>query len=157
MTHPEATQEIVIARLRQHVRVLAFPALALIAICGALGLWWGNLPEHWQNVTVGIAGAVALMLFCVLPYLRWLTTRYTLTTRRMIATTGLARRSRSEVLHAHCPGIRFEQTLGQKLAGSGDIQVLAEDHLLLTVREVPRARLVREAWQEEIWHAQGLA
>lgn len=156
MALPEPSTELVIVRLRPHVRTLLFPALALVFVSGLLGLWLGNLPEPWMNQAVGGVGAFVALFFSVVPLLRWLATRYTLTTRRMIVRSGLLHRRRAELLHASCPGLRVDQSAGQRLFGCGDIRVGGEGQAVLWLRDVPKARLVREAWQEEIWHAQGL-
>ena len=76
--------EAVVARLRPHGRALFWPSLALIAILGATGYFYGSFDEVWQNLAV-LGGALLLgVLLWLLPLLHWLGRHYTITTRRIV-------------------------------------------------------------------------
>ena len=86
------TPELLVARFRGHARRLAWSALVLIAVAGACGYFYGNLPapfENWMLLAAGAARRPASSV--VLPYLAWWARTYTITTRRVIRALRRAR------------------------------------------------------------------
>ena len=84
--------EHVILSTRTHVKVLLLPAVVLILVAGGAG-YLSSLPSGdqaavWRWVIWGIA-AVLVGWFTVAPFLRWLLTTYTFTSRRLITRTGV--------------------------------------------------------------------
>src|SRR3954471_16174484 len=84
--------EHVILSTRTHVKALMLPAVVLIIVAGLAG-YLSSLPdgEHagtWRIVIWALA-AVPIVWFVVAPFLRWLLTTYTFTSRRLITRTGV--------------------------------------------------------------------
>ena len=93
-----APGEHVVFHVRAHWKGLIVPVLALLAI-GAL-VWLGLVelvpdPQTqavWRWVIVA-AGVILAVVFFLVPFLRWLTTTDTLTTKRLISREGIVTRS----------------------------------------------------------------
>ncbi|WP_052521502.1 PH domain-containing protein [Agreia bicolorata] len=140
----QAEPERVVAKFRSHGRRLFFPTIFLIAVAGATGYFSFWFPEQWQNWSVLAAGALLAVLFFVVPAVRWLSTRYVITTRRIIVRRGLLVSTRSEVMLARAGDLTVRKSVLQTMFRSGDVRVSTasgEDALL---RDVPRAELVSE-------------
>lgn len=139
--------EVVVLRFRSHGRRLVLPVLLLAAIAAVAGFWVGRLPAGWMNLAAGIGAAAAALLLGVLPYLSWLAGRTTVTTRRVIVRRGLFVRHRSELALARVREVRQRRSLGQRLWGTGSIELLhgAERFVL---SDVPGLRVTADALQE---------
>ncbi|UOR00984.1 PH domain-containing protein [Leucobacter allii] len=142
-----AQPEVVVLRFRRHGIRLVPPLVVLVAIAAAAGYWVGALPAIWMNLLAG-AGAILLGLgLGVVPVLGWLARRTTVTSRRVIVRRGLLARHRSELALSRVREVRSRRGLGQRMRGSGDIELLhgAES---LRLEDVPGAERVGDALQE---------
>lgn len=151
------TPERRIARLRAHGRRLLWSALILIAAAGAVGYFTDNLPDPLQNWMLWAAGAAVVLLFVVLPYARWLSHSYTVTTRRVIEQSGMFGRRRTELLHARGYTITERRGPIQRLWGAGTLVLSNGVDEPLRLVNVPAVRLVHEALSDQVEVSQILA
>lgn len=144
-TGPHRLPEQVIVRLRPHARRVFFPNVLLPVIVGAAS--WGafTVDELWQVFAVLAAAVGLVLLFWAVPMVRWLNTRYTLTTRRMIIQRGLLARHRTELLHSRGYDVAVRQAGLQVLFRSGDVLINTGLDRPVMLRDVPSARLVQSA------------
>lgn len=142
-----AQPEVVVLRFRRHGLRLVPPVLALLIIAAAAGYWVGALPAAWQNLLAAAGAAALALLVGIGPILNWLTRRTTITSRRVIVRHGLFVRHRSEVSLARVREVRTHRGLGQRLWGTGTIDLVhgAES---LRLAGVPGVAHVAEALQE---------
>lgn len=145
MTGENRVPERAIARLRPHARALVLPSWALIVIVGAATFGALVLPELWQSLAVLLAGVVAVGLLWVLPLLRWLSTQYLVTTRRVVLRSGLFVRTRQEVLLSRSYDVAVRQSGLQSAFRSGDVLINTGLDRPIVMRDVPRADLVQRA------------
>ncbi len=136
--------ESVVAGLRPHARILFWPSVALLAVFGATGYFYGSLPEPWQNIALLAAAAVLVLLLWLLPLASWLNNRYTITTRRIIFRHGFFVRTRQELLHSRGYDVTVRQNWLQSLAHSGDVLINAGLEHPLVLKDVPNAALVQQ-------------
>ena len=124
--------EQVIVLARPQARRLFWPAVVFLAVLGAAGFGLGWLSRRglpgwiaeWvpllRAAVLVVAGALVLRV-CLVPLLRWLSTRYLLTSRRLLVRRGWGRRSEQEVPLAGIYALRTEQTLLQRMLRSGSL------------------------------------
>lgn len=145
---PALPPEQIVARLRAHRRALFWPTLALIAVAAASGYFLGRLPEEWQNVAALGAALVLAVLLWLLPTLRWLSGRVTITTQRVISVRGLVVRERQEasLLRGHDVTLRRHGL--QAVFRSGDVTIHSGSEHPLVARDLPGAGLVARALTE---------
>ena len=136
--------ETVVAGLRPHARILFWPSVALVAVFGATGYFYGSLPEPWQNTALLAAAAVLVLLLWLLPLASWLNNRYTITSRRIIFRHGFFVRTRQELLHSRGYDVTVRQNWLQSLAHSGDVLINAGLEHPLVLKDVPNAALVQQ-------------
>lgn len=137
--------ERVVARLRPHARALFWPSLLLIVGGGALAYFSRVFPEEWQNLALVSVGAIVLALVWFIPLFRWLSTRYTITTRRLVLRRGLFTRIRKEILHSRGYDVTLSRGALQTVFGSGDVLINAGLEQPLILRDVRGANLVHDA------------
>lgn len=145
MTGEGRAPERVIARLRPHARALALPSLALIAVTGGATYLAVTLDELWMRLLALGVGVLLVALLWLLPLLRWLSTQYVVTTRRVVLSRGLIVRTRSEVLLSRSHDITVRRTGLQGAFRSGDVLLNTGLDRPIVLRDVPRADLVQAA------------
>jgi membrane protein YdbS with pleckstrin-like domain len=145
--------ETVIVRLRPHARALFWPTVLLVVVAGAVGYVAGIVPEQWQSLAVlSLAGLLVIAGWFV-PLVRWLSRRYTITTRRTVVRSGVLVRSTQELLHSRAHDVTLRRGALQALFRSGDVILNAGQNPVM-LRDVPSAGLVRETLHELIDGAQ---
>lgn len=121
--------------------------IMVAAVAAAAGYWVGALPHTWMNVLAGTGAAALVVLVGLLPLLWWLTSRTTVTSRRVIVRSGLFVRLRSEVQLSRVREVRMRRGLLQRFWGSSDILLMFGSESV-TVKDVPGASTVAEAMQD---------
>jgi len=145
-----APEELIVARLRGSARRLVWSALLLIAVAGATGYFWGNLPAPFENWMLAAAAGVLVLAGVVLPWLVWLSHRYTITTRRVIASHGMLARNRTELTHARGYTITTRRGPIQRLWGTGTLTLADGLGGKLVLADIPSVRLVAEVLADQI-------
>ena len=136
-------RETVVARLRPHVRGLVWPGILLLLVAGATGFFAGTLPEEWMNLAVLAAAGILVVVGCIVPWLRWMSRSYTITTRRTVVRDGLLTRERRELLHSRASDVTVRASPLQSMVGSGDVRIGTRGEDPLVLRDVPSANLVQ--------------
>ncbi len=139
------TTETVVARLRPHARALFWPTVLLLLVAGAVGFLSGTFREQWQNtVMLSVAGILALVGWLG-PLLRWAARNYTVTTRRVVVSSGILARTRQEVLLSRISDVAVERRGLQSVFRSGDVVLNGQLEHPVVLVDVPSAGLVQAA------------
>src|SRR5258708_19154079 len=119
--------EYLVLRLHQHWKTLIGPVLvAVIVVAAALiaeVLIPSNSAAAVERVVVVAVAILAVMLWLIVPVLRWRTTTYELTTRRMRVRSGIVTRHGRDIPLARINDVSFEKGLLDRLLGSGRLVV----------------------------------
>src|SRR5690349_20704334 len=132
--------------LHPHWRRLVVPFLAVpvLAALATFALLAG--PDQTAYRYVVLAVALLLLLFTSgLPYLRWRTTRYLVTDRRVMARSGIVTRVGRDVPLYRLNDVHFENTLADRVTRSGDL-------ILESAGELGQLRFVDVPRVEEVQH-----
>ena len=143
-----ADDEQLVLRLHPHWKVLVRPLLlAVIVVAGALVLV-AVIPSGKaaavERLAVAAVAILALMLWLAVPVLRWRTTTYELTTRRLRVRDGIVTRHGRDIPLARINDVSFEKGLLDRLLGAGRLVVeSAGEHGQLVLTEIPRVQHVQ--------------
>ncbi len=143
-------EELLVARFRGHARRLLWSALVLIAVCGAVAYFYGNLPAPYEDWMLLCAAAVVVLGLVVVPFLVWFSRTYTITTRRVIVRDGLGSRNRRELSHTRGYSISVRRGLIQRMWGAGTITLSNGVDAPLRLINVPNVNLVHETLADQI-------
>jgi uncharacterized membrane protein YdbT with pleckstrin-like domain len=145
MAYPQkllAPDETIEFETKPHWRALLVPAIVLIAtVFGFVALyflvdsWWGGTVWRW----VVLGGAILILaLWAVRPFLRWLTTDYTFTDRRVIVRSGIITRSGKDMPLSKINNVSFfVPAMGRVLNYGGLVIQSAGENDGLTINDVP--------------------
>jgi uncharacterized membrane protein YdbT with pleckstrin-like domain len=142
--------ERLVLKLHPHWKTLLRPILVEAAIvAAALALLIFAVPHvhaHAAIIRLGI-GAVALvatMIWFVVPLLRWSTTSYELTTRRLRLRKGILSREGRDFPLIRISDVSFSHGLLDRMLGCGRLVVeSAGEHGQLVLTEIPRVAEVQ--------------
>lgn len=117
--------ESVVLDLRPHWRRLVRPCLAVPVFIGGgsylvAAVPAGHLQADGRWAVVGLT-AVLLVGLSVRPWLRWRSTRYLVTTRRVLVRAGVLSRHGRDMPLARITDVSFTRTLLERLLGAGTL------------------------------------
>ncbi|HXA59800.1 MAG TPA: PH domain-containing protein [Streptosporangiaceae bacterium] len=119
--------EKIVLDFHPHWTTLLKSILELILVVAVAGAAIFFLPHFGlqTQVRLGIAGVALLvaLFFCLVPFLRWFTTRYVLTTHRFTLREGVLNRSGRDIPLARVNDVSFSHNLIQRMLGSGTLVV----------------------------------
>lgn len=138
--------ESVVYDMRPHWRVLVYPAIALVLLVFVVVFALGWLPDDWDwaRWAVLAVAAVLLLLWVLVPVVRWATSQYVITNRRVIVRTGIVARQGRDMPLARINDVHFSYGVIDRVLGCGDLVVeSAGETGQLLIRAVPDVEMVQ--------------
>jgi uncharacterized membrane protein YdbT with pleckstrin-like domain len=137
-----------VLKLHPHWKTLLRPILVLALIAAAAPALLISLPASSHTAAVRLAvGAIALiaaLIWFVRPLLRWWTTSYELTNRRLRLRKGILTRQGRDFPLIRISDVSFSHGLLDRLLGCGRLVVeSAGEHGQLVLTEIPRVQQVQ--------------
>jgi uncharacterized membrane protein YdbT with pleckstrin-like domain len=134
--------------LHPHWKVMLRPFFLLVLIAAAAVALLAVIPAGRYaaagRIAVGGVAAAAALAFFVYPYLRWQTTTYQLTSRRLRLRRGILSRSGRDFPLIRISDVSFSHGLVDRMLGCGRLVVeSAGEHGQLVLTEIPRVQQVQ--------------
>ncbi|MEY4992913.1 MAG: hypothetical protein RIS82_35 [Actinomycetota bacterium] len=123
-----------LAKLRPRASQMFLPTLVLGLASAALTVFAGRLTEQWQNTLVWAVVGVLVLIFWLIPLLRYLSTYLEVTTARVIIRSGLMGQHRRE--------IRLSNIRDVEVGKGRTISLILDDQDVVEIRGVPRHKMV---------------
>ncbi|HEY6425496.1 MAG TPA: PH domain-containing protein, partial [Pseudonocardiaceae bacterium] len=128
MPYPEDLlrgDERVVVHKHPHWKMLVLPVFfffVVVALCAYLaGLVAGNSWELYGWVALAVLGGVGVLWLTVSPLLRWRTTHFVLTSRRVLVREGVLSRSGIDIPINRINSVQFQHSFIQRLLGCGTL------------------------------------
>jgi uncharacterized membrane protein YdbT with pleckstrin-like domain len=130
--------ESVVFTTRTHAKALLLPVLILVVVLG-LAAWLTNLTDG-MVVTVGwIVAGLLILVFVVWPFLNWLASTYTVTSRRLITRHGVFTRTGHDIPLNRISDVSYERDLIDRMLGCGTLIISDASELgRVALPDVPR-------------------
>lgn len=126
------------------VRPLLIAIVAVVAALVAVAAIPAGKHAAVERLGVGAVAILALMVWLIVPVLRWRTTRYELTSRRLRMRTGIVTRHGRDIPLARVNDVSFDKGLLDRLLGCGRLVVeSAGEHGQIVLTEIPRVEMVQ--------------
>jgi len=140
--------EDVVLEMHPHWKQLVGPALLVPIVVGAASYGAFALPDNsarrWLRLAIVVLAALLLLRFSLWPYLKWQTTQYVLTTRRVVIRTGVFGRSGRDIPLTRVNDVSFQHTLFERMLRCGTLTIeSAGEHGQVVLTEVPRVQQVQ--------------
>ena len=136
--------EQVVLDMHPHWKRLVLPSVVLLVVLGLSGYLLAVQDDGRVQLAVLVGGALLLVAFTLVPYLRWRTTLFVVTTRRVVVRSGVLSRQGRDVPLSRINDITFSHTLLERVLGCGTLVVeSAGERGQVTLTEVPRVERVQ--------------
>lgn len=117
--------ERVVWSTRTHVKALVVPALVLIVVAG-VGGYLSSLPDSHRNIwltVIWVLAGLLIAVYSVWPFLKWFTSTYTVTNRRLTTHSGVINRTGHDIPLARISDVSYEKGLLDRLLGCGTLVI----------------------------------
>jgi len=130
-----------------HWKILIRPVLIAVIVVAAALVAVVAIPSGSAAVAgrlaVAVVALLALMVWLMVPVLRWRTTTYELTTKRLRLRGGIVTRHGRDIPLVRINDVSFEQGPLDRLLGCGRLVVeSAGEHGQIVLTEIPRVQYV---------------
>jgi len=134
--------------LHPHWKTLIGPALLAVIVLVAALLVEAVIPAGKaagvERLVVAAVAILGLMLWLMVPVLRWRTTTYELTTRRLKVREGILTRRGRDIPLARINDVSFQKGPLDRLLGSGRLVVeSAGEHGQIVLKDIPRVEFAQ--------------
>jgi uncharacterized membrane protein YdbT with pleckstrin-like domain len=140
--------EDIVFDLHPHWKVLIRPvlvALVTVFVASFGSAKAGNLDSPTPvRLVILAAAAVVLVLFSIAPAIRWMTTHFVLTTKRVVMRTGMLARTGRDIPLFRVNDVTFSHTAWERLFGAGTLTVeSAGERGQVTLSDIPHVEDVQ--------------
>jgi uncharacterized membrane protein YdbT with pleckstrin-like domain len=137
-----------VLKLHPHWKTLLRPFFILVLIIAAALALLILLPSGSYDtparLAVGVLALIAIIAWCLVPVLRWWTTSYELTTRRLRLRSGILSRTGRDFPLTRISDVSYSHGLLDRLLGCGKLTVESPgEHSQLVLNEIPQVERVQ--------------
>ena len=141
--------EQVVMAMRPHWKEMVWPVVLLLVLSPLATFLATIVPEGslqpWARLAVAVVAAFVVVRWVVWPFLKWLTTSYVITDRRLITRVGVIARHGRDMPLSRVNDVTFEHSsILERVLGCGTLVVeSAGERGQLVLRDVPRVEEVQ--------------
>lgn len=152
--------EVEVLHLRTHGKALIMPVVSLLLIAVASGLGYALPPASWQPVTnwiVTVLMLIALGTWVVAPFLRWISSTYTFTDRRIITRRGIITQTGHDLPLTRIVNVAYERGVLDRMLGCGTLILTTAADQPVTLEDIPDVERVHVMMTELLFGKDGKA
>ncbi len=144
-----ADDEEIVMALRPHWKEMVWPVVVLLVVSPVATYVATVIPENgaqtWLRIAVVVVAALLVLRLTVWPFLKWITTAYVVTDRRIITRVGVVARQGRDMPISRINDVSFEHSsILERLLGCGTLVIeSAGERGQLVLRDVPRVEEVQ--------------
>jgi uncharacterized membrane protein YdbT with pleckstrin-like domain len=147
MAYPKkllSEDESVVLETHPHWKVLVVPVFELLVVLAVAGFLLGYFDQSWARWTVAGVGLVLVLVFFVVPFLRWRTTLFVITTKRVVTRAGILTRSGRDIPLNRVNDVSFSHNLFERLLRCGTLMIeSAGERGQVVLDDIPRVAEVQ--------------
>jgi uncharacterized membrane protein YdbT with pleckstrin-like domain len=134
--------------LHPHWKTVLLPFLLLVLVVVVAAVLVAVIPHNkmqgTERLAVGVIAVLVALIWTGIPFLRWRTTTYELTTRRFRLRSGILSRAGRDFPLVRISDISFASGPVDRLLGTGRLIIeSAGEHGQLVLHEIPEVRRVQ--------------
>jgi uncharacterized membrane protein YdbT with pleckstrin-like domain len=145
-----ADDEEVVMVMRPHWKIMVWPVILLLLLSPAATYLATVIPEAggaqpWLRLAVIVVAVLVVLRWVVWPFLKWVTTSYVVTDRRIITRVGVVARRGRDMPISRVNDVTFEHSsILERMLGCGTLTVeSAGERGQLVLTDVPRVEEVQ--------------
>lgn len=157
MAYPDdllADDEQVMLHKHPHWKMLVLPVLAFLLIVAA-GAYLAALvaEQTWGQyawIAVGVLGAIGVVWLTLVPLLRWRTTHFVVTNRRVLVREGVLTRSGIDIPLNRVNSVQFRHSIVERMLGVGTLMVESASDEPLEFDDIPQVERVHSLLYQQV-------
>lgn len=157
MAYPDellADDEHVVIHKHPHWKMLVVPVLAflvLVALCSFFAaLAAGRSWERYAWVALAVLGAAGVSWLTLVPLLRWRTTHFVVTNRRVLVREGVLTRSGIDIPLHRVNSVQFRHNIVERILGCGTLSIESASDEPLEFDDIPGVERVHSVLYQQI-------
>jgi uncharacterized membrane protein YdbT with pleckstrin-like domain len=141
--------ESVVVDTRTHPKALIFPGLILIVTL-AVAIFLDRLVDNGiVSLIIWILAAVVVVWWVLRPFFDWLTSTYTITTRRLITREGIISRKGHDIPLMRISDVAYDMGIIDRMLGCGTLVISdASTHGSVRLHDIPQVEQVQRQLTE---------
>ena len=159
MAYPDdllVTGEQVVLHTHPHWKKIVLPVLVLLVVVG-LGSYLAAVTAQqawapWAWITLTVLGLVLIGWLTVLPVIRWRTTHFVVTTRRVLVREGVLTRQGIDIPMARINSVQFRHNIVERMLGCGTLVIESASEEALEFDDIPDVERVHALLYQEVAH-----
>jgi uncharacterized membrane protein YdbT with pleckstrin-like domain len=146
--------EQVVVHRHPHWKMLVVPVVVLLLVVGVASFLAAVMSAQswapWGWLGLAVVGLALVGRFTVFPVLRWRTTHFVVTDRRVLVREGVLTRQGMDIPLRRISSVQFRQSLVERMLGAGTLVIEAESDESLEFDDVPGVRQVHAVLYNEV-------
>lgn len=146
--------EQIVLDLHPHWKRLIVPVLTLLGVLALTGFLLAQVTNSIGQIAIGVVAGILVVMWVIVPVLRWRTTLFVVTTKRVVVRSGVLSRQGRDVPLTRVNDVTFSHNLIERILGCGTLVVeSAGERGQVTLNEVPRVESVQRTVYDLVEHA----
>ncbi|WP_219416061.1 PH domain-containing protein [Pseudonocardia nigra] len=157
MAYPDALLvegELVVAHKHPHWKMLVVPVLVLLLVVGVCSYLAALVREQpwapWAWLGLAGLGLALVGWLTIAPFVRWRTTHFVVTTRRVLVREGLLSRQGMDIPMGRINSVRFRHTVLERILGSGTLVIESASDEPIEFDDIPGVEKVHAMLYNEV-------
>jgi uncharacterized membrane protein YdbT with pleckstrin-like domain len=146
--------EQVVVHRHPHWKMLVVPVIVLLLVVGVASFLAAVVSAQtwapWAWLGLAAAGLALVGRFTVYPVVRWRTTHFVVTDRRVLVREGVLTRQGMDIPLRRISSVQFRQGLLERMLGAGTLVVESDSDESLEFDDVPGVRRVHAVLYNEV-------
>jgi uncharacterized membrane protein YdbT with pleckstrin-like domain len=146
--------EQVVMHKHPHWKMLVVPVLALLLVAGLTGYLAALVRDQswaqWAWLALAVVGVLLVGRLTVVPVVRWRSTHFVVTTRRVLVREGLLSRHGIDIPMGRINSVQFRHTVVERLLGCGTLVIESASDEPLEFDDVPGVERVHALLYREV-------
>ena len=146
--------EEIITHRHPHWKMMVVPVVVLLVLVGLVSFLaafigaqsWGP----WARIVLLVIALALVIRFTIVPLIRWRTTHFVITNRRVLVREGLITRRGMDIPMRRITGVQFRQSLFERLFGVGTLVMESAGDEPLEFEDVPGIEEVHGLLYQEV-------
>ncbi len=146
--------ETVVLHEHPHWKMLIVPVLAFLITVGATFFVAALIREQdwhvWGWIALGVIGGLLIAWLTIGPLLRWRTTHFVLTSRRVLVREGILVRQGIDIPMSRINSVQFRHTIVERVLGCGTLIIESASDEPLEFDDIPQVEKVHTLLYREV-------
>jgi uncharacterized membrane protein YdbT with pleckstrin-like domain len=136
--------ESVVVDTRTHPKALIVPGLVLIVTLAVAIFLDRMIGNGFASLVVWIIALIVIVWWVLRPFLEWLTSTYTITTKRLITREGILARKGHDIPLMRISDVAYDMGIVDRMLGCGTLVISdARTHGSVRLHDIPRVEHVQ--------------